>query len=161
MTRKLMLTAAFASAFAATAAHANTSYPNIIGKAEQEGEFKTFLTAVKAAGLTEALSGSDKFTVFAPTDEAFRKLPAGTLERLMKPENKAELTKLLQKHIIPGKVFASTWANEKAEVTTTGGAKLTIDASNVPFKIGDANVVEMNVYATNGKIHAIDKVITN
>lgn len=161
MTRKLIVTAALVSALAATAAQANTAYPNLLGKAEAEGNFKTFLSAVKAAGLTETLAGTENYTVFAPTDAAFSKLPPGTLDRLMKPENKQELTKLLQRHIVPGKVFASTWANETAELTTKSGAKITIDGSNVPFKAGGANVTSMNVNASNGKIHAIDQVITN
>lgn len=161
MVRKSLALALVASLAAAAPAFASESYPNLLGKAEQAGNFKTFIAAAKAAGLEDELKGSEKFTVFAPTDEAFAKLPAGTVERLMKPENKQELVKLLNAHIVPGKIFGSEWANEVESLKTRAGTEIKVDGSGSPFKIGEASIVGLNTYASNGKIHAIDKVLSN
>lgn len=156
---KSLAGAAVAGLMMAGPASAASSYPNLYEKAAQEGEFETFLKAVKAADIDAALRGSDNYTVLAPTDAAFASLPAGTLDRLLKPDNRDELTALLKNHIIPGTVFASTWANEKLSVPTKGGAEILVDGTGNPFRINEADVVKLNVAASNGMIHAVDEVL--
>lgn len=97
--------------------------------------------------------------MLAPTDAAFASLPAGTVDRLLKPENKEELAVLLQNHMIPGVVFASGWANEKNKVKTKGGGEVVVDGTGSLFMVNDARVIRLNVLATNGMIHAIDEVL--
>lgn len=128
-------------------------------KAESAGSFGTFLSAVKAAGLADALKGDDSWTVLAPTDEAFAALPAGTVERLLKPENKDELLSVLSYHLILGRNFASTWANEEVAVKTKGGKEPMIDGNGSPFMVGDAEIVTKNIPAENGIIHGISGVL--
>ncbi|HUU67744.1 MAG TPA: fasciclin domain-containing protein [Methyloceanibacter sp.] len=140
-------------------AYASPASPNLYERAEREGNFKTFLAAVKAADMAEALKGDEVWTVFVPTDDAFAGLPAGTVDRLLKPENKAELTALLKNHLIPGSIFASTWANEKVPVKTKAGNELMVDGTGSPFLVGDAQVIRMNIPAENGTIPAIDGVL--
>jgi transforming growth factor-beta-induced protein len=125
--------------------------------AVEAGSFKTLVAAVKAAGLLEALQGTDQLTVFAPTDEAFAKLPKGTVETLLKPENKAELQRILKYHIVKGAVPA---ANVKSgAIPTLAGAKVTAKVGDDGVKINDANVVKADVHASNGIIHVIDSVL--
>ena len=140
-------------------AQASQADPNLYERVESDDSFSTFLAAVKAADMAEALQGDDSLTVLAPTNEAFAKLPDGTVDRLLKPENKDELVALLKNHIIPGSTWASTWANEKVAVKTQGGSEITIDATGSPFKVGEAQIVTKNIPAENGMIHAIDGVI--
>lgn len=140
-------------------AQASPNSQNLYERAEREGNFKTFLAAVEAADLASALQGSENWTVLAPTDDAFAGLPAGTVERLLKPENKEELTALLKNHMIPGSILASTWANEKVSVKTKAGNELMVDGTGSPFMVGDAQVITMNIPAENGTIHAIDGVL--
>jgi uncharacterized surface protein with fasciclin (FAS1) repeats len=131
---------------------------DIVDTAVAAGGFNTLATALKAAGLVETLKGPGPFTVFAPTDEAFAKLPAGTLESLLKPENKAKLAGILTYHVVPGKVMA-------ADVVKLTGAK-TVNGQSVKIAVKDgkvtvdgANVVKTDVAASNGVIHVIDAVI--
>lgn len=160
MIGKTIGAAAAASLMMMSAAWASSDYPNLLERAEQEGNFKTFVAAVRAADLEGELKGTDNWTILMPTDEAFAQLPDGTVERLMKPENKGELVGLLKGHMVPGKVFASTWANEKIPVKTKAGHEQSIDGSGNPFKVNEASVIRLNVYATNGLIHVVDQVLT-
>ncbi len=130
---------------------------NIIETASQAGKFKTLIAAVTAAGLVETLNGAGPFTVFAPTDEAFAKVPANTLTDLLKPENKEKLTSILTYHVVSGKVMAAD-AAKLTTAKTVNGQDLKIDASN-GVKINDAKVVTADVEATNGVIHIIDTVL--
>lgn len=130
---------------------------NIVETASNAGTFKTLIAAVTAAGLVETLNGTGPFTVFAPTDEAFAKVPANTLTDLLKPENKEKLTAILTYHVVSGKVLAA----DAAKLTTSktvNGQELKIDASS-GVKINDATVVTADVEATNGVIHIIDTVL--
>ena len=128
---------------------------NIVETAVAAGSFNTLVAAVQAAGLAETLSGPGPFTVFAPTDDAFAKLPAGTVEALL--ADKAKLTSILTYHVVPGKVMAADVVG-LTSATTVGGGELKIDASN-GVKINDATVVTPDVEADNGVIHVIDTVL--
>lgn len=131
---------------------------DIVDTAVSAGQFKTLVAAVQAAGLVDTLKGKGPFTVFAPTDEAFAKLPAGTVETLLKPENKAKLAAILTYHVIPGKVMAADIAGKKLSVATVQGGKINVDAMK-GVMINDANVVTADIVTSNGVIHVIDKVI--
>jgi len=122
------------------------------------GQFETLVAAVQAAGLVETLSGPGPFTVFAPTDEAFAKLPAGTLEDLLKPENKDTLVSILTYHVVPGKVMSADIAGKVLEPATVQGQTLDIDATD-GVQVDDATVVTADVEAENGVIHVIDAVM--
>ena len=121
------------------------------------GQFKTLAAALDAAGLVTTLKGSGPFTVFAPTDAAFAKLPAGTVE-LLKPENKEKLTVILTYHVVPGAVMAEK-VTQLSEAKTVNGAMVKISAKNGKVIINDANVVTPNIETSNGVIHVIDRVI--
>jgi len=122
------------------------------------GKFKTLVTAVKAAGLLETLSGSGPFTVLAPTDEAFAKLPKGTVESLLKPENKEKLVAILKLHVAGGEL-TSDMAEPGAEFPTVGGTPLKVDVQGDKITVGSATVVTKDVSCSNGVIHIIDSVI--
>ena len=132
---------------------------DIVDTAAGAGSFNTLVAAVKAAGLTETLKGPGPFTVFAPTDEAFAKLPAGTVEKLLQPENKAQLIAILTYHVVPGKTMSSDIAGKKLEVATVEGEKVSIDASDGAVMVDNAKVVQADVKADNGVIHVIDTVM--
>lgn len=132
--------------------------PDIVETANSAGQFKTLLAAVKAAGLEETLRGPGPFTVFAPTDEAFAKLPAGTVDSLLKPENKDKLKAILTYHVVPGKV-PSTEAVKLKSANTVNGKELALDASSGSLKVGKASVVKADIEASNGVIHVIDAVV--
>ncbi|MGA9308035.1 MAG: fasciclin domain-containing protein [Candidatus Sulfotelmatobacter sp.] len=148
-------------------------YPtkNIIENAVNSADHTTLVAAVKAAGLVETLEGAGPFTVFAPTNEAFAKLPAGTVDMLLKPENKAELTKVLTYHVVAGRWSASDLkkqikaGNGTAELTTVEGGKLWAslhDGTHIMLKDekgGTALVTIPNVFQSNGVIHVIDTVV--
>jgi uncharacterized surface protein with fasciclin (FAS1) repeats len=125
--------------------------------ASSAGSFKTLVAAVKAVGLVETLQGKGPFTVFAPTDDAFAKLPAGTLEDLLKPENKEKLVSILTYHVVPGKVMAADVKTMKAK--TVNGKELSIKVEGGSVTVDDAKVVKADVAASNGVIHVIDKVV--
>ena len=120
--------------------------------------FKTLVAAVKAADLVETLSGDGPFTVFAPTDDAFAKLPDGTLEDLLKPENKDKLVGILKYHVVPGAVMAKDVVNLK-RAKTAQGQNVRIKVADGKVKVNQANVVKTDVKSSNGVIHVIDKVI--
>lgn len=139
-----------------SAAHAMEK--DIVDTAMGAGKFETLVTAVKAAGLVETLKGKGPFTVFAPTDEAFAKLPKGTVEDLLKPENKAKLAAILTYHVVPGKVMAADIAGKKTNVKTVQGSDLAVDATD-GVKVNDAKVTTADVATSNGVIHIIDTVV--
>lgn len=128
---------------------------NIVETAIEAGSFKTLVAAVEAAGLVETLSSEGPFTVLAPTDEAFAKLPEGTVEALLK--DKEKLTSILTYHVLSGKFMASNVVI-LSEATTVQGSKIKIDASN-GVKINNANVTATDIIASNGVIHVIDTVL--
>lgn len=158
--KKILLTSLAIAAFAAAPALAgdygkDKATKDIVDTAVAAGSFNTLVTAVKAAGLVETLKGAGPFTVFAPTDEAFAKLPKGTLEALL--ADKAKLTQVLTYHVVPGKVMAAdvvkltsakTVQGQEVKISTEGGVK--VDA---------ANVVKTDIVTSNGVIHVIDSVI--
>jgi uncharacterized surface protein with fasciclin (FAS1) repeats len=131
---------------------------DIVDTAVAAGSFKTLAAALQAAGLVDTLKGKGPFTVFAPTDEAFAKLPAGTVESLLKPENKDKLVAVLTYHVVPG----SVWARDVAKMDsakTVQGKSVRIAAKGGSVKVDDATVVTADVAASNGVIHVIDRVI--
>jgi uncharacterized surface protein with fasciclin (FAS1) repeats len=131
---------------------------DIVDTAVAAGSFKTLAAALQAAGLVETLKGAGPFTVFAPTDAAFAKLPAGTVENLLKPENKEKLKAILTYHVVAGKVTAAQVTTLKSAKTVQGGdAKISVSGGKV--KVDNANVVKTDIMATNGVIHVIDTVI--
>lgn len=134
------------------------SNQDIVDTAVGAGQFKTLAAALDAAGLVTTLKGSGPFTVFAPTDAAFAKLPAGTVEELLKPENKEKLTAILTYHVVPGAVMAEQ-VTQLSEAKTVNGAMVKISAKNGKVMINDANVVTPNIETSNGVIHVIDRVI--
>jgi uncharacterized surface protein with fasciclin (FAS1) repeats len=129
---------------------------DIVDTAVAAGSFNTLATALKAAGLVDTLKGKGPFTVFAPTDDAFKKLPAGTLEKLL--ADKAQLTKVLTYHVVAGKVMAADVVKLK-EAKTVEGSMVKIIVVSGGVKVNDANVVKTDVSASNGVIHVIDSVI--
>lgn len=131
---------------------------DIPATAEKAGTFKTLLAAAKAAGLVEVLSGDTALTVFAPTDDAFAKLPAGTVESLLKPENKEKLAAILKFHVVPGRVFANDVLSKK-ELKTAHGGMLTAAMKNGAATINGAGLVATDIDASNGVIHVIDSVM--
>jgi len=131
---------------------------DIVDTAVSAGSFNTLVATVKAAGLVKTLKGKGPFTVFAPTDAAFAKLPAGALESLLKPENKSKLAAILTCHVLPGKVMASDIAGKSLKVATVQGSKVSVDAMK-GVKIDNATVVKADVVASDGVIHVIDTVI--
>lgn len=128
---------------------------DIVDTAVEAGSFNTLVTAVQAAGLVDTLKGEGPFTVFAPTDEAFAKLPAGTLDALL--QDKAALTKVLTYHVVPGRVMAADVAS-LSSAETVQGQSIRIDVS-AGVKVDDANVVKTDIVTSNGVIHVIDSVI--
>jgi transforming growth factor-beta-induced protein len=131
---------------------------DIIDTAVAAGDFGTLAAALTAGELIETLKSDGPFTVFAPTDEAFAKLPEGTVENLLKPENKDQLVAILTYHVVPGKVDAAAVSSLKT-AQTVNGAEITIDASSDGVKINNASVTTADVVCSNGIIHVIDTVI--
>jgi uncharacterized surface protein with fasciclin (FAS1) repeats len=132
---------------------------DIVETAQEAGSFQTLLTAAEAAGLVDTLKSEGPFTVFAPTDEAFAKLPEGTVDNLLKPENKDQLVALLTYHVVPGKTMSSDIAGKELEVETVQGQMVAIDASGGSVKVDEATVVQADIETDNGVIHVIDTVI--
>lgn len=131
---------------------------DIVDTAVGAGSFKTLAAALKAADLIETLKGKGPFTVFAPTDEAFAKLPEGTVETLLKPENKAKLAAILTYHVVAGKVEAKDAVKLKS-AKTVNGASFTIKVSDDGVMVDKAKVVKTDIQCSNGVIHVIDAVI--
>ena len=142
--------------FASTEYMSRMAKKNIVETAVTAGQFNTLVTAVKAADLVETLSGPGPFTVFAPTDDAFAKLPEGTVESLLK--NKDKLKAVLTYHVVAGKVMASDVVNLKS-ATTVNGQKITIKVKYGTVMVDNAKVVKTDIECTNGVIHVIDTVI--
>lgn len=139
---------------------AQTAPGTIVEVAAGNKSFSTLVAAVKAAGLVETLSGAGPFTVFAPTDEAFAKLPAGTVEELVKPENKEKLTAILTYHVLAGKVMAAdAIAADGKMVKTVNGQEIAVKVKDGKVMINDSTVIIADVAASNGVIHAIDTVL--
>lgn len=162
LTRSMLLAAAVAAsalfAMPVPAADMAAAKKDIVDTAVAAGSFKTLATALQAAGLIETLKGKGPFTVFAPTDAAFAKLPAGTVENLLKPENKAKLASILTYHVVAGNVKAADVVKLKEAKTVNGqSVKISVDGGKV--KVDGANVVTTDIAATNGTIHVIDAVI--
>jgi len=143
------------SVYAASGASNETK--DIVAVAAGAGSFTTLVAAVKAAGLVETLQGAGPFTVFAPTDEAFAKLPAGTVESLLKPENKQKLVAILTYHVVSGKVMAADVKTMRAK--TVNGQELAISVGTGGVMVNNAHVVATDVAASNGVIHVIDTVV--
>lgn len=133
---------------------------DVVDIAASDSRFKTLTAALKAAGLVDTLKGKGPFTVFAPTDDAFSKLPSGTLDKLLKPENKNDLVKILTYHVTPGKVVAADVMKLNGkEVTMVNGGKAKIEVKNGSVYINGAKVIMTDIMAKNGVIHVIDTVI--
>lgn len=153
------LASAIALGFAAATPAAAS---NIVETAQSAGTFNTLLAAAQAAGLADALATGENLTVFAPTDEAFAKLPAGTVEDLLKPENKDKLVAILQYHVVPSKIMAGDIAEGTSEVATlkaAGDTTIEVTKSADGVMVDGAKVVAADVAADNGVIHVIDSVI--
>jgi transforming growth factor-beta-induced protein len=132
--------------------------PDIVDTAVAAGNFKTLAAALKAADLVETLKGKGPFTVFAPTDKAFGKLPKGTVEELLKPENKEKLTSILTYHVVPGRVMAADVV-KLSEAKTVQGSKAKIRVTDGKVYVDEAQVTATDIKAGNGVIHVIDSVI--
>jgi len=153
----LAATAVAAVAFSVSLPARADAPGTIVEVAVGAGSFKTLVAAVKAAGLVDTLSGPGPFTVFAPTDDAFAKLPPGTVDSLLLPKNKAKLKAILLYHVVAGKVLSSDL--KSGSVKTVGGGDLTIDLSGSAPKVNDATVIKADIPASNGVIHVIDTVL--
>ena len=152
------IAAAVLAATAQAASDASNVSHDIVAVASSAGNFNTLVAAVKAAGLVETLQGAGPFTVFAPTDEAFSKLPAGTVESLLKPENKDKLKAILLYHVVSGDVTAAQVVKLSSAKTVNGqDVKITVNDGTV--MVDDAKVVKADVLASNGVIHVIDTVL--
>jgi len=135
-----------------------TSTQDIVDTAVAAGQFKTLAAALGAAGLVDTVKGVGPFTVFAPTDAAFAKLPAGTVENLLKPENKAQLIAILTYHVVPGKVMAADVVKLE-EAKTVNGKMLHVKVNGSDVMINDGKVTSADIIASNGVIHVIDSVV--
>lgn len=131
---------------------------DIIETAVAAGSFNTLAAALEAGGLIETLKSAGPFTVFAPTDEAFSKLPAGTVEDLLKPENKEKLVSILTYHVVPGKVMAQDVVNLPS-AQTVNGADVSIKVIGSEVNVNNAKVIQADIVSSNGVIHVIDQVL--
>ena len=160
--KKLAIAASLAisligSAVAADKADKKAAPQDIVTIAAGNKDFSTLVAAVKAAGLVETLQSKGPFTVFAPTNAAFAKLPKGTVESLLKPENKAKLVKILTYHVVSGKVMAADV--KPGKVASVAGPKLTLAVKDGKVMLDNATVVKTDIVASNGVIHVIDSVV--
>lgn len=156
--RRILVVAPLVAAALGVAVNAQTPSKDIVDTAVAAGSFKTLAAALQAADLVGTLKGTGPFTVFAPTDEAFAKLPAGTVENLLKPENKAKLVAVLTYHVVPGAVTAAQVTKLPSAKTVNGGS-LTIAAMGGKVTVDNATVSKADVMASNGVIHVIDTVV--
>lgn len=143
---------------AADACQTTAAQRDIVDTAVSAGQFKTLAAALQAGGLVQTLKGEGPFTVFAPTDEAFAKLPAGTVESLLKPENKDKLVAILTYHVVPGKVTSEQVVNLNS-AKTVNGKELSIRTEGGKVMIGNSTVTKADIHASNGVIHVIDSVL--
>jgi uncharacterized surface protein with fasciclin (FAS1) repeats len=155
--KALVLIIPFALAACASQQEAS-SEKDIVDTAVEAGQFNTLVAAVQAADLVDTLKSDGPFTVFAPTDAAFAKLPDGTVENLLKPENKDQLVAVLTYHVVSGKIMSSDIAGKKAQVPTVQGSDLSVDATS-GVMVDNAMVVAADIEASNGVIHVIDTVV--
>ena len=155
----LVRSATLAVVVFATATMTSAKAADLVDTAVSAGNFSTLVAALKAADLVTTLKGKGPFTVFAPKDDAFKKLPAGELDSLLKPENKSKLAKILTYHVISKKVTAADLAGKMLEEKTVEGSKLKIDAKGMSVKVDNATVETADVIADNGVIHVIDTVL--
>ncbi len=153
----LALAALLAGSFTQSATAAEAMPKSVVAIAAGNPDFSTLVAAVKAAGLVETLSGPGPFTIFAPTNEAFAKLPKGTVEDLLKPENKAKLTAILTYHVLAGKVLAADVKTMKAK--TVQGSDLDVKVGTGGVTVDSAKVVKTDIVGSNGVIHVIDTVL--
>lgn len=156
--KKLMIAAIAVIGLSGASVNAYASDMDIVDTAVSAGQFKTLAAALDGAGLVQTLKGPGPFTVFAPTDAAFAKLPAGTVENLLKPENKEKLAAILTYHVVPGKVKAADVVKIK-EAKTVNGEMIKVRAASGGVMINNANVTATDIEASNGVIHVIDTVI--
>lgn len=138
--------------------HASQQKADIVDTAVAAGSFNTLVAAVQAAGLEATLRSDGPFTVFAPSDEAFAKLPAGTVETLLKPENKDQLVSILTYHVVSGKVYSKSLAGKKLDAATVQGTTVAVDGTD-GVKVDNATVVAADIKTSNGVIHVIDSVL--
>lgn len=155
--RRMGMAAAFAGSLLLATAGAQAA-DDIVTTADKAGTFKTLLTAAKAAGLVDTLKGPGPLTVFAPTDDAFAKLPKGLLEELLKPEYKGALQEILKYHVVSGKVTSKDLAGKKTDAKSVEGGTIAIDATK-DVTVNNAKVVKADIEASNGVVHVIDTVI--
>ncbi len=167
MIRKVFISASAALALLGVAlpgtssvAAESTAAPraDVLSVAKQAGQFNTLVAAIEAAGLTSTLAGTGPFTVFAPTDEAFAKLPAGTVEDLLKPENKDKLVKVLTYHVVAGKALSEDELKRTRNADTVAGAEVRTALVRGRLRVNEARVTA-DVQASNGVIHVIDRVL--
>ncbi len=154
----IAITAALLLATSAMAGHHEAEKKDIVDTAVANGSFTTLAAALQAGGLIATLKSDGPFTVFAPTDEAFAKLPEGTVEMLLLPENKDQLVAILTYHVVPGKVSAAEVVKLDS-ATTVNGSDVQIDVRDGDVYINDSLVIMADVYASNGVIHVVDTVI--
>lgn len=154
----LVVTAFSTTMMLASSENANAEQGDIVDVAVSAGQFNTLAAALDAADLVSTLQGEGPFTVFAPTDEAFAALPEGTVESLLKPENRDQLVSILTHHVVAGKVMAADVV-ELSEAKTVNGSNVAIAVIDGNVRVDDATVVAADVQASNGVIHVIDTVI--
>lgn len=152
------VTASFSATVAQAETKSETAGKSIVEIAAGAEDFSTLVAAVKAAELVDVLSSKGPFTVFAPTNEAFAKLPKGTVESLLKPENKDKLIAVLKYHVVPGKVMAKDVVKVDS-AKTAQGSSVTVTVEGKTVKVDNANVIKTDIEASNGVIHVIDTVI--
>lgn len=157
--RNILRGAAAAALLAAAGCATPPAEPTIVDIASQDARFSTLVTAVQAAGLVETLSGPGPFTVFAPTNAAFDALPKGTLEILLTPGNEDQLRSILTYHVVPGATTSDQLVGQSLAVETVNGATVAIDGTMGGVMVNQANVIQADVTASNGVIHAIDSVL--
>jgi uncharacterized surface protein with fasciclin (FAS1) repeats len=156
--RRVLAAAVLSAAMVAGTSVAEEKKADIVDTAIGAGQFTTLAKALQAAGLVDTLKGDGPFTVFAPTDAAFAKLPAGTVESLLKPENKEKLASILTYHVVPGSVKAAQVAM-MSSAETVNGDTVAFKSQNNAVKVDQANVVKADIVASNGVIHVVDSVL--
>jgi uncharacterized surface protein with fasciclin (FAS1) repeats len=155
---KITMVTLIAFCISLTSSFAQTTSGNIVEIASGNPNFSTLVAAIKAAGLVETLSGKGPYTVFAPTNDAFAALPAGTLDNLLKPENKQQLISILTYHVVSGNI-KSTDLKDGQKAKTVNGKDAKVSLKSGKAMVNDASVTQADITATNGVIHVIDKVI--
>jgi uncharacterized surface protein with fasciclin (FAS1) repeats len=161
MNRRTLFRLAGATAVASIVAACGgmvTSKPDIVSIAASNDQFSTLVAAVTAADLVDTLKGPGPFTVFAPSDYAFSKLPAGTVENLLKPENKDQLVKILTYHVVPGNITSDQLVGKVQDVATVEGQTVRVDGRN-GVRVNGVNVSQADIQGSNGVIHRIDRVL--